>query len=643
MTYDGWLAYGGNEIANNARTMGYAMTATSCPLYWFKGDICEGIYDALGETYRYTYTNIALAPWYDSVNADVSSRFFGVFITDVENVQTSTRQVAVVEGLGDGGILGAARKGVREVRVKAILVGDGRDALEYGMAWLSRVLDADACGIHGTGCGTADLTFFGDCPPIKGAVKLPVTTYLPISTNLFSNPKAVSAGAAAMFGSVTVGTASYITSFPGTITSARRHTANATTAGARLLALQTGATTPGSGGQVRVRFKVNASHQYTAVAVHARPDITAATNQTVLTLAGGGSTIPAGQSVVEAYGTSFASAAAAASGITLTGTPTNAAATLDITEITVEQSGDPGAVFFDGDTPTNTTDRFTWTGAVNASPSLWESITIVQTPSLSEWQKKVTGLQRYLHDVGATTGPLITATHNADDFYANEVEFILTAEKPWVYKVTEDIPESISTPVVIQDIPFNLIPYPSAELAGANVAVSTNFVTNPSAEAAITGWTLAADGTLITTAMLAAAAVSTELKSAGLQSAKTTFTASTTSAAGWFALEQIVQLPGILATTRYSVNLWASANVESGTAVAGNIEVHAYWQNAGGTVLRDDTIGTMTAAGGAVTQRSILPPSGTTRVLIRAMLRVTSWSTGAKVRLYTDVASVTNP
>jgi len=91
------------------------------------------------------------------------------------------------------------------------------------------------------------------------------------------------------------------------------------------------------------------------------------------------------------------------------------------------------------------------------------------------------------------------------------------------------------------------------------------------------------------------------------------------------------------------VNLWASASVQSGTAVLGVIEYHAYWMNASNAVLRDDTVGTGPATGGAMSMKSILPPAGTTKVLVRGLVRLTSWSSGAIVRLYADAAAVTVP
>lgn len=397
---------------------------------WFKGEVCEGIYDALGETVEYDYANITSAPWYDSANPE-SARFFGVFIVDAGGEYDSTRSRGIVEGIGDGGVLGSSRKGPRELRMQAIVAAQGLDALEYGMAWLSRVLDPGTCGQHGTGCGMTDLGFFAECPPAL--------------------------------------------------------------------------------------------------------------------------------------------------------------------------SGDP-----------------------------------------EQWQELVESLYRFTHNTGVVSGPLVKAEHESHGFYVNEVEFTFTSEHPYVFKTTIPVNVPPSLPVVVQDIPYNLIPYPSAELASGTVVVATNLAVNPSAETNATGWGLYADNTNLPAANVTIA-TSTELEAVGAQSAKVLFTAVSAGASGKLGVNQTVTLTGIGPTTRYSVNMWAVGSVESGTAVLGSLNISVYWQNASSATLREDTAYTGPASGGPATLPSVLPPAGTTKVLVRAWMNVTSWSTGAKVRVYADALAVTVP
>ncbi len=192
MAFEEWLALGGNEIINNARTVGYARTA-SCPMTWFKGDICGTLAAATMALENWDSTNYERAPWYDPALPEVSRRFYGAFGLEIRGIEDSTRTAGVTEGLGDGGVIGRVRKGPREVTVKALLAGEGRDSLEYGMSWLTAALDPNACGQHGDACGTADLTYFSTCPPKRAEV--PVYSEWEVAEeNLYENPSFETAG-----------------------------------------------------------------------------------------------------------------------------------------------------------------------------------------------------------------------------------------------------------------------------------------------------------------------------------------------------------------------------------------------------------------------------------------------------------------
>ncbi len=164
MTYDGWLKFGGTEIANNPRAFGYARTAGCAGWLVYSG--CDTLEDALGDL-AYVYSNVTEAPWYDSANPEVSSRFYGVYITDLSGIEDSTRQVQTVESAGSGGLVGHTRRAMKRARVRATLLARGDDAMEYGRAWLDRVLSETACGQHGARCGTTDLEFLASCPPVR--------------------------------------------------------------------------------------------------------------------------------------------------------------------------------------------------------------------------------------------------------------------------------------------------------------------------------------------------------------------------------------------------------------------------------------------------------------------------------------------
>lgn len=235
----------------------------------------------LSAPWLYNAQRITDAPWYDPSNPDVSVRFYGVYVIDVDGLEDSTRQVQVTEGIDDGGVIGDTRKGVRNVRVRAVLVARGSDAMEYGRAWLEAALDPGACGQHGDECGMTDLAYFATCPPDRDD--------------------------------------------------------------------------------------------------------------------------------------------------------------------------------FDSD---------------------------------ANWEAALDANRRYLHNVAVTSGPNTVQKMKSGPFYGRLVEFVFTAGRPWVYGMTRDVDLPTSASAVIQDTPFNLVPYPSAEIASADVleVVARNYSTNPSLETNATGW-----------------------------------------------------------------------------------------------------------------------------------------------------------
>lgn len=234
MSYDGYLSFGGNEILNTPRAVGISQSA-DCPAFWLKNNWCLSLRAALGDS-PYTHANIQDAPWYDPANAEVSSRFYGAYGIDISGLKDSNRQTQVTEGLSDGGVIGSSREGVKRVRVRAVLLARGDDALEYGRAWLASALKPNACGQHGDECGTTDVEFFAACPPDRGAVTgftdwverarnyIPTPSFegfenaggfVPAYENLALNPRAVVGGAASWIpNNVTTNPATRVTSFP---------------------------------------------------------------------------------------------------------------------------------------------------------------------------------------------------------------------------------------------------------------------------------------------------------------------------------------------------------------------------------------------------------------------------------------------
>lgn len=186
MVFDGFMKIGGVEVANSERIRGYA-ESSDCQLPWFsQSPACESLQDALGDA-PYTASNLPLAPWYDQSLPDLSGRFLGVYGIELSGLDSSTRSTQSTEGIDDGGTLGSTRKGMLSARMRATLVAEGRDALEYGVHWLNAAMDANRCGQHGSGCGTTDVEYLADCPPERGTVT-DYTEWEVDATNLFPNP-----------------------------------------------------------------------------------------------------------------------------------------------------------------------------------------------------------------------------------------------------------------------------------------------------------------------------------------------------------------------------------------------------------------------------------------------------------------------
>lgn len=199
--YQGWFCLGGTEIINNMRTVGYAGTASQltnywgipklslipgvpderpsyCNINWFvNDDECPFLFDALNDTFlpdsgAITWEAINIqedAPWASPSEYEASSKFMGAYALEVSELSDSTRSVSIVEGITNGGVLGRSRLTVPRFRFRVLLTALDEEGLEYGTAWLNRVLDEQACGSHGPSCGSTDLTFFASCPPSPDA------------------------------------------------------------------------------------------------------------------------------------------------------------------------------------------------------------------------------------------------------------------------------------------------------------------------------------------------------------------------------------------------------------------------------------------------------------------------------------------
>ncbi len=181
-----YLAFGGVEIANNARAYAYSRCLECC-MGLLRCNDCPGIHDAtngytpavwdrtdplnpilvdpaVSDEPPYDCSVIERSPWYDPDNP-FSEEFGGFYVLDISGITDSTMSAGVTEAIGDGGVVGRTRHSTRVVQIRVALVGCSRGAVEYGLAWLKVALSDNFCARHGDSCGASDLAFFIDCPP----------------------------------------------------------------------------------------------------------------------------------------------------------------------------------------------------------------------------------------------------------------------------------------------------------------------------------------------------------------------------------------------------------------------------------------------------------------------------------------------
>lgn len=822
MAYEGWFRFGGNEVVNNERARGIASTV-ECPMFWLKGPRCTTLQDALGDP-EYNAANLPDAPWFDPSMPDVSSRFFGVFALSVTGLNDSTRGASVVEGIDDGATIGRTRKSARQVRVRAMLLSRGRDALDYGVSWLNAALDPDACGQHGTGCGTTDLEYLTDCPPARGEVG-DFTPWSEPVTNLFTNPDfAAGEGTVEVRRNLWTDPVQAETAMPNlgarwaatngtqpqpvieedgwvrltaaavtvddTISRASNWGANGlpvspsttytlsfemerkaglpvpkidryeyTAAGAGVGGRVTGGvlTQDAATGRWFYTFTTAATVERVVILLmnaaaikgvqagdwwrlrqtqlvaspvltpygdptngSVDPDLTAswtgAANNSLSILSG---TPVAGVASIAdrclaiwstKYGGSMRLIAARSSSDTFVAAPVPSPAwgggviigtrhqesvlpnpidralwtslpaqwvpfanevgsaeyRLNFSELTADRSfrfyhGGPqgsGDVYwtnaalvagaydgpaFSGDTESTDLARYAWLGAADASVSTRETREAFVRPRTDEeYAALVDPYRRFLHNVSVTSGPLERELMNKGEFWGQIFEWTYTAGRPWVYSATRAVDLPITPTIVIQDTPFNLVPYPSAELSGGDVDAAYNFSANPSVETNATGWATAV-GAPVTAGMVTSGRVTGELAAVGTSSFRAVATLSGSGTDGFFGIQQVVDLSARPAGSRVSINFWAAELLMSGAPTRQPIEFYAYWTaTSGGAILRSDLLGSVPVDGGAVSAKSIVPPAGANFVTVRAQARL-SWTAAAVVRLYADALAVTVP
>lgn len=111
--------------------------------------------------------------------------------------------------------------------------------------------------------------------------------------------------------------------------------------------------------------------------------------------------------------------------------------------------------------------------------------------SEEEYAARVVEYERFLHETAVTSGPIIVEEFESGGIHGRLLEFTITAGRPHVYGATRgrNLPTAGGA-TVVQDIPYNLVKYPSAEITPSTPmeVVRVNYVMNPSLESNTSGW-----------------------------------------------------------------------------------------------------------------------------------------------------------
>lgn len=170
MSWIGYFEYDGNEVINVTRTETYAK---NMGLHWLRpvfGN--DALPFMLGDGLRYTTPMLDEAPWFDP-DVPESIQFAGIYPLDVTGLEDSTRVSNPVESLGNGGVPGRLRHGMRTLVFNTVLIAATDAAADYGMKWLRQALLGNACGTPASeACSGGDLCFLSASPdmmlPLEG-------------------------------------------------------------------------------------------------------------------------------------------------------------------------------------------------------------------------------------------------------------------------------------------------------------------------------------------------------------------------------------------------------------------------------------------------------------------------------------------
>lgn len=192
MTYPGYMALANDdgetlELVNASRVKAY--TDNLAPTLGLRGcEDCEGLDDALGETY--TTPEQDNAPWYDPTDP-ATADFYGVYPLGFEGIDDSTRAIESAELTGDGSVVVGSRFTGKDIRVSGMAFAKDEAALYAGVSWLDSALN----GTEEGRCFGDRLNVYSSCPPVEVLPPNFATPYsidlgAPNRINLVTDPRA---------------------------------------------------------------------------------------------------------------------------------------------------------------------------------------------------------------------------------------------------------------------------------------------------------------------------------------------------------------------------------------------------------------------------------------------------------------------
>ncbi|QGJ95258.1 minor tail protein [Microbacterium phage Jayden] len=262
-------------------------------------------------------------------------------------------------------------------------------------------------------------------------------------------------------------------------------------------------------------------------------------------------------------------------------------------------------------------------------------------PGDTDYAATTARYRRYLHGVGMTSGPIIAEEYEtASGAYVIVVEYILTAESPFVWGETLPVASTGDVLTAYDDIPFNLMRHPNAEVGdGIPAVTATQYVFNGSVEYGATGW---ANSVSNIPAGITAGA-STDIAAVGPNSYRVRLLATGAVSGGVINAYYDVALGSMPAGSKPSLSLWAAALIFAGAPTLDpNLAASVEWRN-GATVVGTTPLGDIPLNGGNATATGLTIPATATTARIRVRASNITAAAADDLRLYADAFSLTVP